>query len=285
MCNSGDTSMTGSKNGQNNGPTVRLLSSRPLCGSLLLVLPLVVSLAQSVATKTNATTEHSLKSVAPSIRHDTFGEFAEVLLSAGIVQIHSSNARVTRTRLAPICDKSHDLKMSEFLETIARQTGTTAKFDEKKCRWNFEPPAMPLPYRLSIAKGWHEEQRGYYTAYIPKIAPVGMDVYMMGRFDELDDSRMKQIRNEQALWFADRMRPGVKIEAMNTTTVDGCEALSFETKAPMEGRQWRQWAFVKDNQAFVIVSAVDDKNESKLIPDVEAMVSSFRVIEPVSPFP
>lgn len=229
--------------------------------------------------------EQFLKSLAPSIRHDNFGEFAELLTSSGIVNLHSSSPAVNKIELAPICNISHSLIFAEFLETIARQTGTTSKQDAKYSRWNFEPPSMPLPYKLSMANGWHKQERGYYTAYIPKIAPVGMDIYMMGRFKGLSDDQLKEIRNEQALWFADKVSPGATIAMMKIETVDGCEALSFEAKAPLEGRKWRQWAFVKDSQAFVIVSTLDDQNEAKLLPDVEAMIKSFHIVKPALPFP
>jgi hypothetical protein len=59
----------------------------------------------------------------------------------------------------------------------------------------------------------------------------------------------------------------------------------YKSKAPEKGRQWRQWAFVKNGQALLIVSAVGDETEAILIPDVEKMVSSFHIIEPAVPFP
>ena len=40
---------------------------------------------------------------------------------------------------------------------------------------------------------------------------------------------------------------------------------------------WRQWVVLKDGCAFALLSALDAKNEAALLPDVEAMVQSFRV--------
>ena len=40
---------------------------------------------------------------------------------------------------------------------------------------------------------------------------------------------------------------------------------------------WRQWAFVKDGKAFVIVSTLPVA-EKQLLANVEAMVKSFRVV-------
>jgi hypothetical protein len=229
--------------------------------------------------------EEFLKSVAPSIRQEPFGEFADVLSAAGVVKIRSSNPLIRKIRLIPVCTNSHALEFAEFFETLSRQTGTTLKYEAASDYWRFEPPSMPLPYTLSVAKGWRREERGLYDAYIPRIAPVGMDVYMMGRFRCLSERQLKDIRAEQALWFADKIEMGVTVAEMKAATVDNCDALFFESKAPIAGRQWRQWAFVKNGQAFVIVSTIDDKNEDALLPDVKAMVSTFHVVEPPAPFP
>lgn len=144
---------------------------------------------------------------------------------------------------------------------------------------------MPLPYSLTLAKGWRSEERGNYTAYIPKIAPVGMDIYMMGRYHNMDNEQLKELRADNALQFAEKISSNVTVSDMKTVTVDGCEALAFASKAPMDGRRWRQWAFIKKGELFVIVSAYSDDNESKIVPDVDAMVATFHVLEPARPFP
>jgi predicted Zn-dependent protease len=112
-----------------------------------------------------------------------------------------------------------------------------------------------------------------------------MDIYMMGHFKNLNERDLTEIRDEQALWFADRIKPGVTLADMQKTQIDGCEALSFESPAPMKGRQWRQWALVKNQQAFVIVSAVSNENEKELMPDVRSMITSFHVLKPTDPYP
>lgn len=105
----------------------------------------------------------------------------------------------------------------------------------------------------------------------------------MGRFVGLNEQQLKDIRDEQALVWADKMHNCITVDDMTKIIVDGAEALYYKTKAPIEGRQCRQWAFVKNGQSFV--RTVDDKNEAKLIPDVEKMVQSFHVLEPTLAFP
>jgi hypothetical protein len=218
-----------------------------------------------------------LQSTAPAIQRMKFGEYAKFLADKNILWLEAGSDEIAAIPLAPICEKSHELNIEEFIETLARQTGTRAHYSDVKKKWVFEQPAMPLPYSIAIAEGWTLRECGLYTGYVPNIAPVGMDIYMMGRFKGLTPDQLKVIRNEQSVLFASKIKSGVTIDDMTTTTVDGAEALHFKSKIPAAGLQWRQWAFIKSGQAFVIVSAVEDKNESKIIPDVEAMVVSFRL--------
>lgn len=226
-----------------------------------------------------------LRSPAPTIYHYKFSELADALKESGIINIYSSNAFVNKTELASVCTNSHRLCFAEFLETISRQTGTTAKYFKKANRWSFEPPAMPLPYKISMAQGWRKEERGLYTAYIPKSQPVGMDIYIKGRFINLSEEELKAIRNEQAMFFAEKISWSAKLSEMQTVSVDGVEALYYECKAPIKDRFWRQWVFIKNGQAFTIVSTLEEENQANLLPEVKAMVASFHVIEPAFPFP
>ncbi len=235
--------------------------------------------AQKISAK-----EEFIESVAPTIYHDTFSEYAGYLNSAGIINMSSSNTQVNKTDLDSIC-KSYRMKFVEFLETIARQTSSSVKYDEKTKRWLFEPPAMPLSYQVKMADGWRERKSGMYTAYIPTVQPVGMDVYMLGRFKNLSEAQLIEIRNEQAIRFAERMKNGTTFSDFKNTKVDGVEAIYFECPAPTEKRYWRQWSFIKNNQSFMIVSTYDEKNTEKIRADVDSMVASFHVVEPAVPFP
>lgn len=227
-----------------------------------------------------------LKSVGPSLRSwQTFAEWTASLKGAGIADIYSTDATIKKTKFEPLVDAAYKMTFAEIFETMARQSKSTLRYDLKSQRWVFDKPQMPPSYSISVADGWKVQDRGLYVAYIPSIAPVGMDIYMMGRFAGLSEERLKEIRDEQAVFWADRVHNGATVDDMSIATVDGVQALYYWTKAPVKGKQWRQWAFVKDGQSFVIVSTVDDENESKLIPDVEKMVRSFHVVQPAAPCP
>ena len=61
------------------------------------------------------------------------------------------------------------------------------------------------------------------------------------------------------------------------------ETLYFSTESPKRpGVRWRQWALVAGGHGIVIVSALQKDFEKRLLPDVEAMVASFRLKKPKS---
>ena len=74
---------------------------------------------------------------------------------------------------------------------------------------------MPLPYSLSLADGWSADDRGYYVAYIQQIAPVGMDIYMMGRFAGLERQY-----SEKGTYEMHKLARGYKMHTHNCITVD-----------------------------------------------------------------
>ena len=188
---------------------------RNLVAQLCVVIPhmMMIAMPASYCAETNSQTDdvsvqrkEFLGSVAPTLRGwKTFEQWANSLKGAGIANIYSANARINKAKTEPLIESAHKLTFTETFETIARQTKSTTHYDAKSKQWDFEEPQMPLPYSLSLADGWSADDRGYYVAYIPKIAPVGMDIYMMGRFAGLNEQQLKDIRDEQALAWADKM--------------------------------------------------------------------------------
>lgn len=46
---------------------------------------------------------------------------------------------------------------------------------------------------------------------------------------------------------------------------------------------WRQWAFVKEGWAFVVVSLIHTNNEANNLPEVKRMLASFEVVPAAVP--
>lgn len=243
-----------------------------LCMAIALGSSILVSFAK------DSNISEFLHSPAPLFpTWNTFEALAVDLKGAGIANIFSKSSRVLKRKFERVPGLDTRLRLCEYFELIARQTKTTYHYEANGNTWMFEEPEMPVPFKVKLAPGWRMEDRGIYCAFIPMIAPIGMDIYMLGRFCDKNFEQLKEIRDAQALSWAKQIDYGANKTDMIPTTVDGCDALYYKCKARVEGRQWRQWSFFKNGQMFLIVSTVDDKNESKLIPDVEKMVASFKV--------
>jgi hypothetical protein len=210
-----------------------------------------------------------------------FGGFASLLYAMEDVAIGSSSKAVLHKPLQSIYPDKETYKptYSEFFDAIARQTGTSYRYEPEVNVWVFDQPQIPLPYTIKKADDWKEEDRGMYVAYIPPVAPIGLDIYMMGRYSDVTEAQLKTIRDMTALRFSKNMNVDATAADMNVATIDGAEALYFAADAPAKDRFWRQWAFFKNGQVFVIVSAYSKENKEKVEADVDNMLKSFHVLE------
>lgn len=187
---------------------------------------------------------------------------------------------IWNVQLTTVFPKEYRPTYAEFFETMARQTRSHLTYDPKTpSGWLLEPPAMALPYTISLAEDWKPEDRGLFVAYVPRVQKVGMDIYMMGRYSGVYDE--KKTRESIALTFANMLDQKASLMDMRGVKVNDADALYFETHAPKRPDvAWRQWVFIKNGEAFVIASSIEKANEAKLLPQVQAMVDSFKVTEP-----
>lgn len=214
----------------------------------------------------------------------TFNGYCSLLYATRNVAIHTNDPKINQTRLWSPFPSDYAPTWAELFEAIARRTGSSFAFDANTHYWVFSKPPLPLPYSVKLAKGWKQDPRGEYVAYIPTIAPVGMDIYLCGRFSAKKDKKKDKaklfthVREELARRFARYFKKKVDVKDMTKVQVAGAEALYFQSPSPKRPTiTWRQWVFVKDGHGIAIVSAIDQKNQEKLLPDVRAMVGSFRI--------
>jgi hypothetical protein len=208
-----------------------------------------------------------------------FSSFGSMLYAVHDVTIHSDDKEVNDTRLEWSFPAYYKPTWSELFDFIARQTGTSWKYDSIRDYWVFSKPAMKLPYEIDIANHWTSHDEGLYVGYTPPTAPVGMDIYALGLYSpELAQApkMLEKVRNSWAMQFAEHFKRNVTINQMEKVIVDGAESLYFEAPAPREGFLWRQWVFIKDGQAFAIVSTLK-RDDTKLLTDVRSMVNSFHL--------
>ncbi len=217
----------------------------------------------------------------------SFYEFNNALACMHEPFLMTTSVEVSKTPLQTVHVADYKPTQAELFESMARQTGTSIKYNPTfVSKWISAPPAMPLPFSITVAEGWKLEDRGLYAAYIPQLQPFGLDIYMFGRYSGLSAEKTREVRNANAIRFAKQFDQTIKPESMKELKVGDCDALYYETTPPHrpDGR-WRQWSLVKNGEAFVIVSAIQDKNASVLVPQVQNMVASFHVSEPAPESP
>ena len=145
-----------------------------------------------------------------------------------------------------------------------------------------EKQRLPWPFTLKIADRWTARYQENQIAYIPPIAPMGMDVYVMGHFSADDPAKQDAVFAEAQKFtsetFARYFKTVVSEQDFSWTQVAGERAMYFEAFAPRRpSAKWRQWAFVKNGWCILVVSLIDRENEAQLFPDVQRMIATLEV--------
>lgn len=168
----------------------------------------------------------------------------------------------------------------DVFDHVARQMKCRWSFDPKNRQFRFEPSDAGPPFGVRLADGWRQEDRGIYLWHAPARSNFGMDIYTFGRFDTAADPGLAtKVRAHFAMLQFGGWPNAPREADMTTVRVGraGTEALYIRTDTPRAGGVWRQWSFVQDEQAFVIVSAMPKTQEPELAPQVDQMVASFEL--------
>lgn len=140
------------------------------------------------------------------------------------------------------------------------------------------------PYEITLAKGWQSEDHGNWVLCKPPTAPVGMDIYQMGTYSCDDRTKtsafLQRIPTDIALEWAQRVKPEATAKDLKHAKVGKYDAILFE--APLKSKaapevHWRHWVFMAGDRCFLCLSTIFPDNEATLLPDVEAMLGSFRL--------
>lgn len=212
----------------------------------------------------------------------TFDSFCSLLYATQDVAIHTDSRAVNGTGLDSPFPEFYKPTWSELFDSIARQTLSSWTYDPKLDYWVFSKPPQPLPYEIVIADKWQSEDTGSYVGYRPAIAPVGMDIYMMGTYSVSEEGGKAEdlyakVREDIALRFAAVFKKDVTTKEMSLVKVGDLNALHFKIASPQNGVIWRQWAIVESGRAFVIVSAIKPEQDAQIFPDVEKMIKTFKM--------
>ena len=209
----------------------------------------------------------------------TFNSFASLLYAMDDIVVHSDDRKIGEVALNSPFPDFYKPTSAELFNAIARQTASSWSYDAKRAYWVFAKPAMPMPFKITLAKGWESEERGNYLFCKPPGAPVGMDIYVMAEFssEPADPGLPAKMREAAAIMFARGFKKEGTAADMSTVKVGAYDSLHFKTPTPRPGTTWRQWAIAEAGQVVVIVSAIDDGNEKEVLPGVEEALRSFEL--------
>lgn len=238
-----------------------------------------------------------------------FGAFASKFMvfstvdTGTAVGLKAEDKTIATTELQPVFPAFYKPRLSELFDMIALQTKSTwsyqkedqfvssdvpddGKPSDKVAIVTFKPHPTPLtarhPFKITPAKDWQRRDMGHWDMLIPPSAPVGMDIYEMGRYSAKDDTAlaglMKRVMKEVALACARKVSKEPKESDLKTTKVGQYDALHFDAMIPSRfGKDvhWRQWVVAVGNRCFFIVSTLFPDQDETLFKDVQAMLASF----------
>ncbi len=210
----------------------------------------------------------------------SFNSYCSLLYATQDVLIHTESQEVNQSQLTSPFPKFYRPTWREKFGSIARQTKSSWKYDASRDFWVFGAQPEPPGFEITLLNTWEAKDSGLYFGYKPPGAPVGMDIYVMGRYsatNQTDEAALfGQVREAIAIQFASNFKKDISVKEMKEVTIGKVAALHYEVAAPT-GVIWRQWVVVDSGKAFVIVSAIKPEQEKEILPDVLKMVASFRV--------
>ncbi|GEM_PF-5293118 len=169
----------------------------------------------------------------------------------------------------------------EMFDSAARQIRGKWEWNPQNRQFKFERMNEEPVMGVKLAKDWRKQDRGLYVWHAPKGQPMGMDIYFLGHYtaDAKQPDLMDRVRAHAAMFILGQFPVAPKIETMQRIGVASGEAL-YARVLPRPGVVWRQWALVKDGNAFLIVSAMPEEKEAELAPAVDEMVRTFGPTQP-----
>lgn len=217
--------------------------------------------------------------------------------SVGLV---SSSEKISKTILQSPFPRTYRPTLREFLDAIALQTSSQWKYNptgkymrnkighkQKSAEmavFEFSEQERTKPYEITLAKGWTSTNKGNWTMFSPPEFPVGLDIYEMGTYSasskSAEDELFKTIPKDVAMEWAKRVSPKAKADDFKTAKVGEYDCIFFESIVKSQIKKdvhWRQWVFMVGNKCYFIVSSILPELESKIYPDVEAMLKTFRI--------
>ncbi len=234
----------------------------------------------------------------------TFGQFANMFVVGSAIDLGhtiglvTSSEELEKRELIPVFPQSYQPTLREFLDAIAAQTGSEWKYDrtgnfiksddpnpktlEDTPIFEFTLASNPKTFAITLAKGWQAKDHCTFMSYIPPVAPFGLDIYDLGTYSSQDKTKETElwtrIPRDISLEWARRVQSSATESDLKKGKVGQYEAVFFDAMIPSKlGKnvRWRQWVFMARNRAYIALSTIFPEQESKIFPDVEAMLKTF----------
>jgi hypothetical protein len=166
----------------------------------------------------------------------------------------------------------------EVFDHLAYQIRGRWEWNPQNRQFKFSRSDLAPLFSVTLEPGWRREDRGLYVWHAPKDQPMGMDIYYFGHFTG-DAALYKKVRENFAFSLISKWPTPPTIDDMKPEKVAGAEALYLRADTPRPGGLWRQWSFVLNGHAFLIVSAGPKETEAQIGTQVDRMVKSFQMRE------
>jgi len=215
-----------------------------------------------------------------------FNSYTSLLYAVHHVPIWNDDMSIERVQLESWYPPVYKPTIREALDCLARQVKCSWTYNFDTGYFVFEKGPMPYPHSLHLQPSWTTRDQGSCIVYLPPTAPVGMDVYILGRVTAAEKGREESlqliVRDSVARKMARNFKQDLSDSDFSDVQVDGVNASYFEVLLPQPNRspiRWRQWSLVKRSWSILIVSAISSENEATIFPDVKQMIASFDVPE------
>ncbi len=223
--------------------------------------------------------------------YGTFHGFVSSLFAfQSQLQVVAVSEKLNNREVHNIYPDFYSPTVKEVLDMVAWQIGATWDFDEADRVVKFYDASAreDTPYSIDMKKGWRKQYRGLYLWYAPDNRDFGMDIYYLGHYTLPSGKEKNVFENEIRKHIATLIMrvygapkiPSTEME-MIEASVAAYKALYWEPKLPYEGMKadapWRQWAFVADGHAFLVVSTMAMEDKETVFSEVDAMLNTFQI--------
>jgi hypothetical protein len=216
----------------------------------------------------------------------TFGGFVSGSYAMGNVWAYADkdDPALYNTKITFALPDFYKPTWGDVFDHVSRQMKCTWSWNPENRQFKFARSDAKPPFAIKQAEGWRTEDRGLYTWYAPKDQNFGLDIYYFGHYSASpeDPELYKKVRSYFALVNLKNWPNGPTEQQMEKVKVADAEALYLKTDTPRPGGVWRQWSFVLDGNAFLIVSAMPKEKEPQLVPAIEQMISTFKLALPAT---